>query len=150
MKELLPPLPPPAVEIYIEESKKIRRETASPLPFQLPFSSSMLAHDSHCTLFPLAVILFLWPGKYFVSGLPQRVCVGWWGGVPLTQRHPVYGRGAGSSLVTINNANSQHVMGTHIYQTNAVQILSNSSESGTTLDDTARGQKMKLRSYIWG
>lgn len=119
MKELLPPLPPPAVEIYIEESKKIRRETASPFPFQLPFSSSMLSHDSHCTLFPLAVILFLWPGKYCFQAF-HNLCVCARAhtphtttplmGVPLTQRHPVYGRCAGSSLVTIDNANTQHIM----------------------------------------
>lgn len=70
--------------------------------------------------------------------------------MPLTQRHPVYCRGARSSLITIDDANTQHIAGTHIYQTNPVQIISNSSESGTNLITTARGQKMKLGSYIWG
>lgn len=54
-------------------------------------------------------------------------------GLPLTQRHPVYYKGAQSSPVTIDTANTRHLTGTHIYQTNAVQIISNSFESGTTL-----------------
>ena len=52
-------------------------------------------------------------------------------GMPSAQRHPVYCRGARCST---GRANTQHAAGAHIHQTNAAQIISNSFESGTTLN----------------
>lgn len=70
--------------------------------------------------------------------------------MPLTQRHPVYGRSAGSLLVTIDNANTQHIMGTRMYQTNAVQIISNSSESGTALNDHSQRPENEMEVVYLG
>ena len=119
--------------LYIR-GQKIRRDTASPLPRQVTVS---LGDTEGITVpYSLWQLCFLHGlENNCISGLPWLLCTHAQhnhdprGNALSTEASSVF-RGARCST---GRANTQHVAGAHIRQTNPAQIISNSFESGATL-----------------